>query len=217
MPGGDRAVRESFRKALAHLLHAFGGWDDRWPPLQDATQSERRMIRWQIEREVNAPLTSSVGRLFDAVASILGLRHRTRYEAQAAIELEALADPATDGAYPVAIAGEDPAVIDSGPLIRGVVAEWEVGTPIPLIAGRFHAAVAAAVVQVCERIRASTRLGRVVLSGGVFQNVTLLGMAVRRLAAAGFEVFTHHMVPPSDGGIALGQAVVAEARLRQGS
>ena len=216
MPGGDRAVREPFRMALAHLLCAFGGWDDGWPPVRDATPAERRMIRWQIEREVNAPLTSSVGRLFDAVASILGVRHRARYEAQAAIELEALADPAADGAYPVAIAGEDPAVIDPGPLIRGVVADFRAGTPVPLIAGRFHAAVAAVVVQVCERIRASTRLGRVVLSGGVFQNVTLLRRVLPGLAAAGFEVFTHHVVPPNDGGIALGQAVVAEARLRQG-
>ena len=216
MPGGDRAVREPFRMALAHLLCAFGGWDDGWPPVRDATPAERRMIRWQIEREVNAPLTSSVGRLFDAVASILGVRHRARYEAQAAIELEALADPAADGAYPVAIAGEDPAVIDPGPLIRGVVADREAGTPVPVIAARFHAAVAAVVVQVCERIRASTRLGRVVLSGGVFQNVTLLRRVLPGLAAAGFEVFTHHVVPPNDGGIALGQAVVAEARLRQG-
>ena len=217
MPGGDRAVREPFRMALAHLLSAFGGWDDAWPSARDATQAERRMIRWQIEREVNAPLTSSVGRLFDAVASILGVRHRARYEAQAAIELEALVDPAADGAYPVAIAGEDPAVIDPGPLIREVVADWEAGTPVPLIAARFHAAVAAAIVQACERIRASTRLDRVVLSGGVFQNVTLLGGAVHGLVGAGFEVFTHHVVPPNDGGIALGQAAIAHARIETGS
>jgi hydrogenase maturation protein HypF len=214
MPGGDRAVREPFRMALAHLHQACGEWDPSLPPVREAVDAERRAIRWQIEREVNAPLTSSVGRLFDAVASILGVRHRVRYEAQAAIELEALADPSATTPYPVVITGGDPAVIDAAPVVRGVVDDMRAGTPAPVVAGRFHATMAAAILTGCRRIRRATGLSRVVLSGGVFQNVTLVGEAVRALGRAGFEVFTHHLVPPNDGGIALGQAAVAHARLQ---
>jgi hydrogenase maturation protein HypF len=214
MPGGDRAAREPYRMALAHLLRAFGDWDPRWLPVQAASETERRMIRWQIERDVNAPLTSSVGRLFDAVASLVGVRHRARYEAQAAMELEALADGVTaDVPYPLTIAGGAPLVIEPGPIVAAVVRDRAAGTPPPVIAARFHATVAQAVVQVCGRLRRTTGLGRVVLSGGVFQNVTLLTAACRGLGAAGFEVATHHLVPPNDGGLALGQAAVARARL----
>ncbi len=214
MPGGDRAVREPFRMALAHLLQAFGEWDPRWPPVRAASAAERRMIGWQLERGVNAPLTSSVGRLFDAVASLAGVRHRARYEAQAAMELEALADGVTpDLTYPLAITGRAPLVIEPAPLVRAIVDDVATGTPAPLVAARFHATLAQAVVQVSERVRAATGLGRVVLSGGVFQNAILLAAARHGLAAAGFQVFTHRLVPPNDGGIALGQAAVAHARL----
>ncbi len=216
MPGGDRAVREPFRMALAHLLNAYGRWDPALPPVREATETERTIIRRQIERGVNAPLTSSVGRLFDAVASIVGVRHRARYEAQAAIELEALVDPTADRAYPVVIMGHTPAVIDPAPIIRGVVADLQARLPVPIIASRFHATIAAAIVEGCKTIRDSTGLNRVVLSGGVFQNVTLLSGVVRGLAGVGLEVFTHHLVPPNDGGIALGQAVVAHGRLQLG-
>jgi hydrogenase maturation protein HypF len=214
MPGGDRAAREPFRMALAHLLCAVGEWDARWPPVREATEAERRMIRWQIERGVNAPLTSSVGRLFDAIASLVDVRHRGRYEAQAAMELEALAEGLAGTPYPLAITGGAPLVIEPGPMVRGVVADLAAGASAPLIAARLHATVAEAVLRVCQRVRASTGLGRVVLSGGVFQNATLLAAARRGLGAAGFEVFSHHLVPPNDGGIALGQAAVAHARLQ---
>jgi len=217
MPGGDRAVREPFRMALAHLLHAYGTWDASLPPVREASDAERTIIRRQIERRLNAPLTSSVGRLFDAVASIVGVRHRARYEAQAAIELEALVDPTADGAYPLVISRKTPAVIEPGPVIRGVVADLAAGTPVPVIAARFHATVVGAMIQVCGRIREATGLDRVVLSGGVFQNATLLTAARRALVSAGFKVFSHHLVPPNDGGIALGQAVVAHARLASSS
>jgi hydrogenase maturation protein HypF len=213
MPGGDRAAREPFRAALAHLLRAFGEWDPDLAPLRAATDAERRMIRWQIEREVNAPLTSSMGRLFDAVASLAGVRHRARFEAQAAMELEALAEGRAGAPYPVEITGGAPLVLEPGPVIRGVVDDLAEGAPPARIAARFHATVAEAVVRVSERIRASTGLDRVVLTGGVFQNAILLGATRRGLDAGGFEVFSHHLVPPNDGGIALGQAAVAHARL----
>jgi hydrogenase maturation protein HypF len=199
--------------ALAHLHHAFGAWSPDLAPVQTATDDERRIVACQIERGVNAPLTSSVGRLFDAVASLAGLRHRARYEAEAAIELEALAAPDEDGRYPVEIDGAEPAVVDPAPMIRGVVHDVTVGIPAPIVAARAHATVAAMIVAVAEHVRERTGLGRVVLSGGVFQNVTLLRTARRLLVRAGFRVFSHHLVPPNDGGIALGQAVVAHARL----
>ncbi len=214
MPGGDRAVREPFRMALSHLLGAFGEWDPRWPAVREATEAERSMIRWQIEQDVNAPLTSSVGRLFDAVASLLGVRHRARYEAQAAMELEALAEGSAGPPYSLEITGGAPLVIEPGPLIRGVIDDLVAGAPAPLIAARFHATLAHAVVHVGEWVRSSVGLDRVVLSGGVFQNAILLAAVRRGLAEAGFEVFSHHLVPPNDGGIALGQAAVAHARLQ---
>jgi hydrogenase maturation protein HypF len=213
MPGGERAVQEPFRMALAHLLGACGGWDSALPPVAEATDAERSAVLWQLQHDVNAPGTSSVGRLFDAVASILGVRHRARYEAQAAMELEALVDPGARGTYPVAILDGAPAVIDPGPMIRGVVDDLLAGTTVPVIAARFHWTVAAAIVEMCARIRKATGLERVALSGGVFQNVTMLVAARAVLSRAGFEVWSHRAVPPNDGGIALGQAVVAHAVL----
>ncbi|HUM16677.1 MAG TPA: carbamoyltransferase HypF [Candidatus Nitrosotalea sp.] len=214
MPGGDRAAREPFRMALAHLVRTFGDWDPRWPPAREASETERGMIRWQIEHEVNAPLTSSMGRLFDAVASLAGVRHRARFEAQAAMELEALAEGLAGAPYQVEIAGGAPFVLEPGPMIRGVVDDLAEGAPPTRIAARFHATVAEAVVRVSERVRASRGLDRVVLTGGVFQNAILLGATRQGLEACAFEVFSHHLVPPNDGGIALGQAAVAHARLQ---
>jgi hydrogenase maturation protein HypF len=213
LPGGDLAVREPFRMALAHLARAFGGWDPALPPVAATTDEERRIIARQIERGVNAPLTSSMGRLFDAVASLLGVRHRARYEAQAAIELEAFAAQGDHGEYPVELDAGEPAVIDPAPVIRGIVRDLERGVTGPVVAARFHATVVAVILRVCERLRGRAGLDRVVLSGGVFQNVRLLGGTRRALAGAGFEVFSHHLVPANDGGIALGQAAVAHARL----
>jgi hydrogenase maturation protein HypF len=213
LPGGDLAVREPFRMALAHLAHASCGWDPALLPVAAATDEERRIIARQLERRLNAPPTSSVGRLFDAVASLLGVRHRARYEAQAAIELEALAIPGDHGCYPIELGAGEPMVIDPSPVIRGIVRDLQHGVAVPVVASRFHASVTAMILHVCQRLRSGTGLGRVVLSGGVFQNVTLLTGVRRALLGAGFEVFSHHRVPPNDGGVALGQAAVAHVRL----
>jgi len=214
LPGGDLAVREPFRMALAHLARASCGWDSALPPVAAATDEERRVVARQLERGLNAPPTSSVGRLFDAVASLLGMRHRARYEAQAAIELEAMAIPGDHGCYPMELGGGEPMVIDPSPVIRGIVRDLQHGVAVPVVASRFHASVTAMILHVCVRLRSRTGLNRVVLSGGVFQNVTLLAGARRALLGAGFDVFSHHRVPPNDGGIALGQTVVAQAQLQ---
>jgi hydrogenase maturation protein HypF len=213
MPGGDRAVREPFRMALAHLRHALAAWPPGLTPVRETAEMERRVIAQQLARGVNAPLTSSVGRLFDAVASLVGVRHRARYEGQAAIELEALVDPTAGGTYPILVEGDDPLVVDPRPIIRAIVDDLDAGASAGVVAARFHATLATLIVDVCWRLREASGLDRVVLSGGVFQNVTLLGHACRGLADAGFAVLTHHVVPPNDGGVALGQAVVAAARL----
>jgi len=213
LPGGDLAVREPFRMALAHLRHASCGWDPALLPVAAATDEERRIVARQLERGLNAPPTSSVGRLFDAVASLLGVRHRARYEAQAAIELEAIASAGDHGCYPMELGAGEPMVIDPSPVIRGIVRDLEQGVAVPVVASRFQTSVTAMILCVCERLRSRTGLGRVVLSGGVFQNIMLLSGARRALLGAGFDVFSHHRVPPNDGGIALGQAAVAHARL----
>jgi len=217
LAGGDLAIREPFRMALAHLSRAYGEWDPEVAAVAAASEAERRIIARQIERELNAPLTSSMGRLFDAVASLVGVRHRNQYEAQAAIELEALVAPGEHGHYAVEVDDRsEPAVIDPAPMIRGVVGDVARGVAVPIIAARFHATVVATIVDVSARIQKRTGLRRVVLSGGVFQNAVLLEAARRALAGAGFAVFSHHVVPPNDGGIALGQALVAAQQLASG-
>ena len=174
-----------------------------------------------IARGVNAPLSSSCGRLFDAVAAAAGLcRDRALYEGQAAMMLEAAADSeAADddrAAYPFAIA-EAPSAgllhLDPAPMWPALLDDLAAGTPVPLIAARFHAGLAIGIARMVAALRVS---GRVALSGGVFQNKLLLEQVMRRLTAQGLDVLTHRLVPANDGGLALGQAAVAAARLLAG-
>jgi hydrogenase maturation protein HypF len=159
-----------------------------------------------LARSSLSPLTSSAGRLFDAVAALLGVRDRVNYEGQAAIELEQLADLAERGRY---VATVEDGVVHGVDLVRAVVDDLRAGVAPPVIAARFHNGVAGSVVTVCESVRGSTGLDTVALSGGVFQNLLLLERTVDGLTARRFTVLTHHRVPPNDGGISLGQAVVA--------
>jgi hydrogenase maturation protein HypF len=174
-----------------------------------------------LARRVNAPLTSSAGRLFDAVASLTGLRDRVSYEGQAAAELEGLATglPA-DGTYPFdmveAAAGDSPEpvrVVDTRPLIRAVVHDVRTGARPAAIARRFHSTLVEIVAAVCDRIRRDTGLDAVALGGGVFLNALLTGEVCGRLAQDGFRVHRHRLVPPNDGGLSLGQLAVAAAQL----
>ncbi len=216
LPGGDQAIRQPWRMAGAYLHHVYGdameGLD-----LDFIRRLDRRVwqvIRQMMARGVNSPLTSSAGRLFDAVAALLSLRDEVQYEAQAAVELEMLADGTPSEAYPFRIlGGQRPMVIETKGIIKGVVEDLTKGEPAPLIAAKFHATLGEIIIEVCCRIRELTGRGQVALSGGVFQNVRLLTETVAQLAAAGFEVYTHSRIPPNDGGIALGQAAVASAIL----
>jgi hydrogenase maturation protein HypF len=163
---------------------------------------------------VNSPQTSSAGRLFDAVAALIGVRDAVRYEGQAAIELEQVADPAERGGYRAGISGGEPFVIAGADLVRAAATDLRAGVPVPVIAARFHAGVVHAIAGACERARTATGLTTVALSGGVFQNALLVERVVARLEADGFHVLTHVRVPPNDGGISFGQAAVAGARDR---
>ncbi|MCW2693782.1 MAG: carbamoyltransferase HypF [Mycobacterium sp.] len=214
MPGGDAATRQPWRMAAAHLEAAYGG-----AVPAGLAVAGRQGPRWEqvlsaARAGVNAPPTSSAGRLFDAVAALIGVRDVVTYEGQAAIELEQLADPTERGGYPLPIGAGTPALLDAGALVRAVVEDLRRGTPAPVIAARFHTALADAVLAICDRLRAAHGLATVALSGGVFQNALLLCRCLDRLEGAGFTVLTHRQVPPNDGGLSLGQAAVAAAVLR---
>jgi hydrogenase maturation protein HypF len=216
LPGGDAAVREPWRMAAAFLRAAYGegmsGLDLAFVRRLD--RAAWRVLSRAIDHGLNAPLTSSAGRLFDAVASLLGLRDRIAFEAQAAMELEALAERQADVVYSTALAEDGGVIVVRTPdVIRGVVDDLLGEVPAARIAARFHATLADVIARVCERIRERLRVSAVALSGGVFQNVWLLEAAVDSLAARGFEVYSHRHVPANDGGLALGQAAVAARRL----
>ncbi|MBI1941719.1 MAG: hypothetical protein HYS33_09465 [Acidobacteria bacterium] len=170
-----------------------------------------------IERGVNSPLTSSCGRLIDAVAALAGIRQKVTYEAQAAIELEvAIEDRDDDEAYPLALVEDgNGLVIDTRPLFQGLVQDLRDGCPVGLISQRFHNGLVVIFARLCVLLRQRTALNRVCLSGGTFQNVYLLERLSARLASEEFEVFTHTEVPAGDGGLSLGQALVAAHRFRQ--
>jgi hydrogenase maturation protein HypF len=210
MPGGARAIREPWRMAAVNLYRALG--EDLFDlNLDFVKRLDRRAwvtLRQMVATGVNSPETSSMGRLFDAVASLTGVRDMARYEGQAAIELEMWADARQTTAYEFGYSGK---VIMSSPLIREIVADLVRRVPTPVIAGKFHNAVARMVMNVARLIGAERQLRRVALSGGVFQNRLLLNRVTSLLVSAGFEVFTHRRVPANDGGISLGQAVVANA------
>jgi hydrogenase maturation protein HypF len=157
-----------------------------------------------------------MGRLFDAVASLLGVRDWINYEGQAAVELEQLAVTTPQGAYQAAISPGPPLTVAGPDLVRAAAEDLVAGVPSGVVSARFHHGVAAMIGQACLRLRESSGLGAVALSGGVFQNLLLLGATVDVLESTGFRVLTHSRVPPNDGGISLGQAVVAGARDRAG-
>ena len=215
LPGGDAAVTSPARMALSHLLSSGIALDEDPPAitgLTGLTDTERSLVTTQIERGINTVPTTSMGRLFDAVSALAGVCRTATYEAQAAIELEALVDPGADGFYAFSVTGDDHLIIDHGPVLVSVVDDLRRGTEVGVVAARFHRGVARMIVDAAEHVRARTGLATVGLTGGVFQNATLTRMAVSMLDDSGFDVLVHRLVPPNDGGLALGQAVIAAAR-----
>ena len=238
LPGGEQAVRQPWRMAAAYLALAYG---DAFPTIdipftQQLDKSKWRILEQMMARGLNCPPTSSMGRLFDAVAALLGLpagasQADTLYEGQAAIELEIQATqvlqlsqpsqviqspPTETNIYPFLIKEQSqaPALLDVTPLIRAIVSDIEQGVSVPRIAYRFHCSIAELLARACARTREQTGLNTVALSGGVFQNRLLLEQLLARLEAMAFQVYTNRRVPPNDGGLSLGQLAIAAARLR---
>lgn len=211
LPGGDVAIKHPARIALGLLWSLGLEWQGDLAPLRDFSPPELEALHQQLTRQVNTPLTSSVGRLFDAAAALTGVRQRVNYEAQAAIEFEALADPGEDGAYPMGFDGDQ---IDPGPAADAMLADIRDRLPASTVSARFHNGLAAGVAESASRVRGETGLELVVLSGGVWQNITLLRRTLSLLRAKGFRVYIHREVPTNDGGLSLGQAVVATCRMR---
>lgn len=211
LPGGDAAVREPWRMAASHLWNAFGGDCDGHPILTRRAR-EWSVLRRMLERGFHAPPTSSVGRLFDAVASLAGIADTVQFEAQAAMRLEAVAEPDTKKTYPVELGHTgDALVVDTRPLIRAVVEDISRHRPVAEIAGAFHNAVRDLTVAVVARLSERTGVQRIALTGGVFQNALLLDRTRDALVSRGYDVLIHRRVPCNDGGLALGQAMVAAA------
>jgi hydrogenase maturation protein HypF len=207
LPGGDQAIREPRRSALGILHEIFR--DAVWEraEIQNAfSPNELSVLRQMLIKRFNAPLTSSAGRLFDAVAALIGLRQRTSFEGQAAMELEfAVQDSLTDAAYPFELSADSPIVLDWEPAIRALLGDIESGTPPGAVSTKFHGMLSKMILATAQRVGQP----KVVLSGGCFQNRFLTELVIADLQREGFRPFWHQRVPPNDGGIALGQAVAA--------
>jgi hydrogenase maturation protein HypF len=234
LPGGDAAIKEPCRVALAMLweLYAEAALErEDLAPIQALRPADRRLLAHMLERGLNAPVTTSAGRLFDAVAALLNLHQQVSFEGQAAMALEFVADPEEKGTYPIAyrpptidrrpqvVAGAEATVgsrpsavvLDWQPLVEAVLDDLRHEAKPGIIAARFHNALVEAILGVAQMVGEP----RVALTGGCFQNRLLTERAAQRLSQAGFEVLLHRQVPPNDGGISLGQVVVAAARLER--
>jgi hydrogenase maturation protein HypF len=214
LPGGEAAVEEPRRAALGVLWEHFGPealeWED-MDPVTAFSSGERRLLRQMLERGVNSPVTSSAGRLFDAVAALVGLRQKARFEAQAAMMLEYAVDETVTEAYPLPILRSQPLVLDWGPLLEALLVDVRQRTPVGVMAARFHNALVEGIAAVVQTLGVE----RAALSGGCFQNRLLMERAYHRLTDAGIRVYVHQRIPPNDGGIALGQVAVASETLAE--
>jgi hydrogenase maturation protein HypF len=206
LPGGDAATRKPARIALAQLWQAGLLWDEDLPAVKFLCGDDLTLLRSMLEHQINCPQTSSMGRLFDAVAALAGVRGEVNYEGQAAIEFEALTDPSEKAAYEFDFDGSS---LKARNVLQSVIADLRAGKSISIISAKFHNGLANTILQVCKSARLQFSLNEVALSGGVWQNMTLLRKTIPLLERSGFEVLIHRQVPANDGGIALGQAVIA--------
>jgi len=212
LPGGDKAVREPRRVALALLYEVFGAtaFDmGHLEPVRAFSSGELRVLRGMLEKQVNTPITSSAGRLFDAVASLIGLRQVCSFEGQAAMELEfAIAGAVCEESYPFEVQDQDGhLILDWEPMLRAIVEDPSDGS----VSRKFHNTLVHMMVAVAQRLGEP----RIVLTGGCFQNKYLTETAVRHLSSAGFQPYWHQRVPPNDGGISLGQIAAAAIQIAQ--
>jgi hydrogenase maturation protein HypF len=217
MPGGDKAAEEPYRMAISYLYSAFGEdfTELNIPFLKKLDTKLVGMLIRLIDRDVNSPLTSSCGRLFDAVSSLIGVRDIVTYEAQAAIEMEMIAASDVGDHYSYNIESVDfkPSIIDVRRMFREIVSDLENKVSKGIIAAKFHNTVADLIVSICERMRSESEINRVVMSGGTFQNMYLLKKVCEQLTDRGFTPYFHKKLPTNDGGVSLGQAVIANAKV----
>ena len=215
LPGGDAAINRPYRIAISYLYTLLGeeGLSRELPCLKGVDELELELIKKQIDKGINTPLTSSCGRLFDAVSALIGVRGQIDYEGQASVELEMVAyDGQADGSYPFNIVVQDGVrVIKLRELFWAIVSDILRGIPAYAISGRFHNTVAQMISQVCSQMAKETGITMVALSGGVFQNRLLLRKVTAALDAVGLFTIIHSQVPCNDGGISLGQAVIANS------
>jgi hydrogenase maturation protein HypF len=218
MPGGTAAIHEPWRMAVSYLAHHFGRefLKLKLPFLERLDPRTVDLVLQLIDRRVNSPLTSSCGRLFDSVAALLGIRQRVNYEAQAAIELEMAIDSSeSDHGYPFDVSPDGNGwIIRTLPLFEALIQDLGRGRPVSACCRRFHDGLIGVLLRIAHLLRQRTSLDRVCLSGGTFHNGYLLENLSTRLRSAAFEVFTHSEVPAGDGGLSLGQALIAASRWR---
>jgi hydrogenase maturation protein HypF len=224
LPGGDAAIRKPARIALAHLWQAGLEWDEDLKPIKFLCGDDLTLLRSMLENNINCPLTSSIGRLFDAVSALTGVRGEINYEGQAAIEFEVIANPDLSDKYTFEFvhshnskngSGLKPLLFDAAPVFHEIISDLHKGIPIPNISGKFHNSIADVVAKVCEIMRQEFNINEVILSGGVWQNILLLKKTLSLLGRLGFLVYIHRQVPTNDGGLALGQAAIAVWNYRQ--
>ncbi|MGB9668975.1 MAG: carbamoyltransferase HypF [Anaerolineales bacterium] len=217
LPGGDRSIRFPARIALSYLYHKGVNWSEDLASYSSLCGEERQLLKSQLDHQINLVMTSSMGRLFDIVAALLDIRQKINYEGQAAIELEAIADRSVLESYPYLLeAGKYSLEIDVFPMILQILKDSRSRSiPPSQISARFHNTIAELTLQICQRIHQEKGIRTVALSGGVWQNITLLSKTMTLLEQAGLDVLIHHQVPTNDGGIALGQAVIAGFKLRK--
>jgi hydrogenase maturation protein HypF len=215
MPGGAAAIKKPYRMALGYLFSLLGAdFSLEGLPLAELNPTETAIIRQQIQQRINCPLTSSAGRLFDAVAALAGLSNEVSYEAQAAIALEMQApDKFTKTQteiYPYSFEEQSGVtIVKLGELFSSIVGDVRNSVTVSTISLKLHRTIANITVEMCGKISQQSGIKQVALSGGVFQNHLLLKLTSDGLKQAGFKVFTHHLVPCNDGGLSLGQAVIA--------
>ncbi|MBU0995016.1 MAG: carbamoyltransferase HypF [Proteobacteria bacterium] len=223
MPGGDTAIKEPWRMGLSYLYQVFGedGILMDLPFLNTLDDQKKQIAGDMIRKQINTPLTSSLGRLFDGVAAIIGIRNQVSFEGQAALELEMTAPCDLEQVlamppYEFSWENKKKRIIHAGPFIKGVVADIKHGVDPSVISGRFHGSLILLFSRLAKEISKETGLNRVALTGGVFQNTILLSGLIRNLSKEGLTVLTHRLVPANDGGIALGQALIASSLYRNG-
>jgi hydrogenase maturation protein HypF len=206
LPGGDTSTRSPARIALAYLVACGLDWEPDLPSQQALCSEERNVLRSQLNLKINCPYTTSMGRLFDAVAALIGIRQIATYEGQAAIELENCCDPEETAAYPFEMNDD---AIQVAPLFQQILADWHQGLSSATISAKFHNGLANLVYELSQQIRGQNGLSVVAFSGGVWQNITLLNKSLKLLKQAGFRTLIHQQVPTNDGGLSLGQVMIA--------